>query len=1686
VVFQNRIKQLIFLLLFFSFFSISMAVTFPSFDYTTTNYPSGQLDILGKSSSGTSVELFVNSNYVSKQNIISSLVQVNLTNGIKSAAIPIGATLRFFNLDQLNTYTLNISGFGIKTLNYGEFYDYTSNVEGQVSYRNEKTGVSKTITVIDKLEQFNFSNINQRYLLDGQNKINFKISSLSNNKLLSYKNFSVNYDKYPITISINNFNNVSNKKEINISGVTSDFQSPLKYVVNQLGEIGNLGMLNSITTDTSGNFNITATNFKEGNNSIRFISLDKNNLNLFNGEKIINVLIDTLPPTMNIVSSKYDATVNSKRVSRSADFTSSQLYVNGQNIVLNISTDAIKIDMTLNSQNKTCSNKVGDFIICNLNLVLGQNNLTLIATDIAGNIAKKAHQINFDNKPINLDQKSLKPKSGDTVHFFLQDFSGKVNKPGAKIMVFTIPQDSKYFYSDSSGVQRQKTATCRDYKFLGNRNVGTADNGFTQSPQINLADEQISLTDLIQKKVESTADGNGNFKIKNLILKDKNLNSNGINQNSNEVGSVKSPNTVCYVLSDQYGNVNTYSSTITLDGGNTLWISQQITAIPSTIYAAEIEQLGNSRTGQGNVRVGVIAKIHYVGGGKVKEITAPIISIDRGFGSSASKYAKVISNEMNYKLDTATGDMILYFPVEISKMNIKPLDYPKSLKIGFKLSVVYSLFDLDIPIDTKNPIYFQTSLNIERPLDNTKWLSPQMIQNSLAFLNKSIDYTKKAAKYTGIAAVAGVIACTGAKFYYGIKIASADNEPDKNGYREKLYNICDRVICSAAPDRCDGSNIDKINNKPDSSVLKLKQGQNNYNKLDLSSNSVLKNDKSGKKLATFDNLALNEANLCDFNGDGKKDDGILMNGEITTYGDVAGSWYQTGIKGKERLNQRCAKYKKKGFYNSTGGWSKTKTGDFNQELTSSQVDLKSVGTACYSDKAPKFDNTRTLGSPGTNPKDNIIESVRSACITDTYSHLKKYLKIQEGIQKCLEEAKIGVATGSYCERLMSQAVCDVATNVLFKTVAQKSFRGDGKGNDPHSGIGNLFAGAKEGDKLLSDRYSGSSFYNAAGLSSEQISNKVCLAAFTGDWTVLTDSILGAVDANQVDPTFGPMFPESRMQGYNPLTGDLSIRYKFTYAGVSGGQYITTKVDLICDKSKPGSDFCPEGINIAKNYQGPKTLSISKDSTAQDTIIISDTHARYKYNVIKLTHTYQLDGKTLTKTFEEPISHKRAGLLANCHWGAGVMGSGAANSNGGIVCDTLFSSDALVSAYSFSSGSKLMPEGVRVLYPTNDVFVKINYDVRDPKNTQNGFDIGYRAICQAIDGKTTKVSYTPITPKGNVGSQVESLFTIPELGNTLKGETTTFNLQLDGVMATNLTDSKNLKLEFTNNEGTVGQNFEVISLLDDSSTSNSVQINQNLIVNNGGVVSSASYVLKKKFTFSDAQHLSLKLKGDIKGIAVKLGEYRFTPASVSTVLSGDKFSGLQEGSCDLTLKILPSGKGSELTYDNFDKISAIGSSSDIKTNVGTKNSVVKLNFVVKKTPTSPKPSKDWFGIISPTNNNFKEVCSNGGSIPIEYLFQTPNTKPYENLKVDLALVANKYDLKIDPISISSLTLGKNVTNDFKLTNPSKDLIGKNLEMTLSYTLKDTSKDLNQQTIDTKNIKFNMKINDCVGNDAKTLI
>ncbi len=1590
-----------------------IAFSFPQLELDKTDYTGGNITFEVKSSSGTQVELYINSKLIETKDSISPQKDFLLESTIENIELGVSQSLKFTNNNPSRSYGINITDGPYALLDYGESLIFSADEIGSITYKDEETSDSKTITITDILTTINFNNLENK-LNDGDNSVKFiqkyPLSTKANDKEYEY---TIRYDKSVNTITIENITNTTNQREVYVQGFVSDASYPLYYIVNYPGEILNLGLLNPITKDGN-KFNLRIIGLDEGENSIRFISTDSQNPRIFNGEITKRVFIDTIAPEI-IIEKAYFETKGST-INLTGKDIEEGIYINSNSLKMLISVDAKELTIEFND-NSEKKEVINNSIEISLSLKEGKNNLTLIATDDAGNIGKVAHEIHFSNKKPDIVIDTMEPKElftgSKTSHSFIEMINGETNKPHVDMTIFTLPRDAKYYDKDGT----EKRVTCNDYESVFSRtasqiNQGNNNNDSNDDDKENI---RLNLLSLVFQKQEVTSDSDNKFKAI-IGLQEEDPNDNKINTDydefdrertsNEEIGRVDSTNYICFVMEDRYGNYNVRSYTVELDAGNTMWKPGEITTIPNTMYASEIENTGDERLNVGRARFSVIAIFDYVGPGKVSKIERAgfRVSMDNAI-SEFSKYGDVITSEMNYALDTETGRATIYFPVEIKPLNKDPIDYPDNIRFGFQAYVSYSVDDKDIPIDTKNPIYFQTTINIEKPLDHAKWLSPEMLDNMVAFLNKTIAYTETAVKYTGYATIGGVIACTGAKFWYGAQVAAANGDEELiNNAREKMFMVCDRIACTASPMEC-----------ADQAKQFETGGKANFDTADLEGKdgSRFVNEEDGEQvMGRVTDLTVTNTK-CQA-GDGGP--GIIVNADIEkyekdyTFGN--NGWLAGETESKRYLPGQCVPVKYKGGVEPPGDTVKQ------QDIES--IDLTAISGVCFNPEAPQFDKTRCNffgadpeGNPGWDPSDNIFESVRCGCITDTYSHLKNYLKIQQAIKGCLEQAKIGNTKGSYCERLLGQAVCDVATNLIFKTLTQESSRyaSDGSTDYHESGAVAAIQGAREGDKILNDRYRGT-FYTQAGLSTEQITNKMCLVAITGDWSLLSENILSSIEQNEVEPVFGPIFPESRLQGYNPLTGALSIQYRFTYATVSGGQRITTKVNFICDKNQPGGEHCPDGRINAKDAGASfsvSTLYTPEDGSMQDTIVAYDTDARFRYNVVQFEHHYTLKGEQKITTREENIFHKGEFMLANCYFTGGLMTAGA-----GFSCDTLFDNDALLSAYQLvdeqTHVSPKMSGREEVFYPGNPVFVTVGYDIKtDQSNSQTSFDLAYKAICKGPEGTdATKYGVVNVPTRGN-NFGIETVMLIPGNEMTLGEVTETGSVEYKLKLTKDeVNDYKNGYLFFKNNDAVNSLGFKVNGKRNFNLEGNAFNVPQDLSINGGG--SPNSYSVTGIDINGDETELVIEIEGNLGNrLSIKLGktsDYNSADKTFSStsrnVEDDGSFNALQEGPCDLYLRIFPQGGASGITMDNFEDYDPTDAEqTGVHTNVDN-TEMLKRDFVFKKTPATAEEGIR-FELVTPKER--ESICIDGTFTP-EYVFLTADGSS-GGAKIDFTVSAKRY-------------------------------------------------------------------------------
>ena len=445
-----------------------------------------------------------------------------------------------------------------------------------------------------------------------------------------------------------------------------------------------------------------------------------------------------------------------------------------------------------------------------LDLENGENNVTFLAYDQSGNVAKVVKTIYIDTEdPKLVDKNNFNPKPGSTVHFPIQELNGQVSKEDVYIEVFTIPEGEQVFDLDSDG--RTTSLTCKDYEDNILRGIKDLNRQRPRSTTLNLQEIQvdISLQKFFINKESTRSDSNGNFEVY-INLEEESYNQGDLNdENDLTIDRSTSTNKVCILMADKFGNVKVEDFTLTLDTGNSLWKEAEITTTPNSIYAAEIEQIGDRRSGSGKVQFSMIARFQYLGSGRVDDISSFRISMDNGRDNDRFQgRGNILQSGVNYVFDKSTNELIAYVPIEISPLGEDPLEYPDEIRFQLQAKVVYTLEDNEIQIDT-NPIYFETLINIERPLDHTKWLTPSTIESGLEFINKTIKFTEKATDVMRIASGVSTIACVGYKFIHSACILSANGETDANKKQEainkcdaKFYNVCDRVAGLESPPSC--------------------------------------------------------------------------------------------------------------------------------------------------------------------------------------------------------------------------------------------------------------------------------------------------------------------------------------------------------------------------------------------------------------------------------------------------------------------------------------------------------------------------------------------------------------------------------------------------------------------------------------------------------------------------------------------------------------------------------------------------------------------------------------------------------------------------------------------------------------------------------------------------------------------
>ncbi|MBI5697998.1 MAG: hypothetical protein HZC29_05865, partial [Thaumarchaeota archaeon] len=231
--------------------------------------------------------------------------------------------------------------------------------------------------------------------------------------------------------------------------------------------------------------------------------------------------------------------------------------------------------------------------------------------------------------------------------------------------------------------------------------------------------------------------------------------------------------------------------------------------------------------------------------------------------------------------------------------------------------------------------------------------------------------------------------------------------------------------------------------------------------------------------------------------------------------------------------------------------------------------------------------------------------------------------------------------------LMSYFVCDILTQI-FKHIFKSLGQGTGVVAvlfDENS-LANYQDNAGDISKGLKDRYGGI-VQNQLGLSTDDILNKACLAAFTADWTVLEDALDNIVEQVPVAST-AMAEATSRPYGFDPFTGKITIAYNL-YIGIVPGGDTKIKAWLECDKNYQDHQYCADTgsdiIDLVAKGKVPPFLN--KDGLFNENVVYIAENAASWHNKLVLELKYMTGGVEKTETIIRLITKKGDIKMLDC-------------------------------------------------------------------------------------------------------------------------------------------------------------------------------------------------------------------------------------------------------------------------------------------------------------------------------------------------------------------------------------------------------------------------------------------------------
>jgi hypothetical protein len=553
-------------------------------------------------------------------------------------------------------------------------------------------------------------------------------------------------------VSVNQLPEITNNLTINVSGRTIENSRIYIFVNNEnTAQIIDL----TKTADFSYQVKLSSSASNEaikGRNLIKVIGFNNDNKK---DEKHFYINVDTIPPPLIIndlpsLTNQPKITVNgTSEPKASIDFYLDDVALSGINELT-----------TTNFSNDVALGRTGSFEI------------KIVAKDKAGNENSFTHKIRVDKDPPEIEFENEFTET----HFSIYRIVG-TTKPGAKVTVINMAE----FTNCNEVSKKIGFNSCEEYLNSDKVSVQLSPFGYALGTSNSV-----------------TADSSGKFEIAIPLMTTDPV-------TNNVKGSV---NNLYIVAEDEAGNKRDYTKKVIYKPGCVDWKVGNIQSFPFNVYLTDLRA--------GNVPGSAMFPVYYLGQGEpiIQHVTLFKDKAEIGYGVLGKLKDMKSSNQMiTIGQPKATGydskekAVYIYTPVTINKYTGSVDDLPDNLIAAMGINLVY-----DIPGVGAGEceLYPLISFDIQKPIDHSKWLSPEMINRSIEALDEIIDVTEKLADYSKKATQYGMLACGAMIAWNYIKSFTKDKSEkgldscsEQQREMERVYYFCDRVMCPAAPPKCD-------------------------------------------------------------------------------------------------------------------------------------------------------------------------------------------------------------------------------------------------------------------------------------------------------------------------------------------------------------------------------------------------------------------------------------------------------------------------------------------------------------------------------------------------------------------------------------------------------------------------------------------------------------------------------------------------------------------------------------------------------------------------------------------------------------------------------------------------------------------------------------------------------------------